>query len=68
MRLSSLQPKDDVLLRGQLNSLVGKHETLILMNKNLNEALTHLKAENEQMMLDRGNFIKQANHLRLQIH
>lgn len=38
------------------------------MNKNLKEGMAHLKVENEEMMLDRGNFIKEANHLRLLIH
>lgn len=30
--------------------------------------MAHLKVENDEMMLDRGNFIKEANHLRLLIH
>ena len=53
------------MLRTDLNSLAGKHETLILVNKNLKEALAHLKNENEKLIVDRGNFIKEANHLRL---
>lgn len=60
--------RGDIALRAELSSLLVKHETVINMNSSLKEAIGRLKEENEEMALDRDNFMKETSHLRMQIH